>query len=145
MEDARLPAAEQHGVGTLSRKERWRHAISFDLASNTCLHYDGAILRALGLPEKAALADFIAENAVARQDDGEAITCRLPAEEPALVAREGYLVVGGVDSLPQLLMATVCSLGIALCVIKDCYRAAVAGSGLSRDIIEKAVYSQMEM
>ena len=82
---------------------------------------------------------------MARQGGGEVITRRLPAEEPALVAREGYLVAGDVDSLPQLLIAMVCSLGIALSVTKDCYRAAVAGSGLPRDIIEKAVYSQIEM
>lgn len=119
-------------------------AITFDLASNTCLHYAGAISRELGLPEDAGLADFIVENVVARRG-GEAVARRLAEEEPALVARDDYLVVGGVDRLPQLLTTAVCSLGIALSVIKDCYSAAAAGSGLPRDIIEKAVYSQMQL
>ena len=80
-------------------------ALPFDLATNSCLHYAGALSRELGFPEDAALADFIVENLVAHQGGGEAIARLLAEKDPA----------------------------------------AVAGSGLHRDIIKKAVYSQMEL
>ena len=112
----------------------------FDLATNTCLHYAGGISRNLGLPESAELGNFIVENIVAHRS-GNAIAKNLVVEAP----RDDYFVVGGVDRLPHLLAVAVCSLGVALNVLKDCYSAARAGSSLSRDKIESAVYSSLRL
>ena len=115
-------------------------ATAFDLATNTCVHYARTIGRELGFPEDAAVADFIVEN-VARMGSGEAVARRLAEDYPALVARDEPLAVGGNLLMAQAaLTAALCSLGIALSVISDCYSAAM----LPRDIIKIAVYSQME-
>ena len=103
------------------------------------VHYAAAIWRELGLPEDAALADFIVEN-VARQDTVVAVARRLAEEDPALAARDERLNVGR-----KLFAAALCSLGVALSLVKDCYSAAMTASGLPSDIIKEAVYSQMEL
>jgi len=61
----------------------------FDMASNTCLHYAGAIWRELGLREDTALADFIVENIVARSGSGEVIARHLAEKDPTAVAGSG--------------------------------------------------------
>lgn len=118
-------------------------AAPFDLGANTCLHCAGAISCELGLPEDEALADFIVNNVAGRQDGdaNAANTRRLAEEETALVADRAITE----DCLPQLLGAALCGLSIAVSVTKDCYSAAVAGSVVPRDILERAVYSQMDM
>ncbi len=104
------------------------------------VHYAATIWREIGFPEDAALADFIVEN-VARQDSSAAVAHGLAEKDPAPVARDDRrLAVGG-----KLLTAALCSLGVALSIVKDCYSAAMEASSLPRDIIEKAVYSQMEL
>ncbi len=102
------------------------------------LHYAASISRELNFPEDAALANFIVEN-VARQGNSEAIARRLAEDDPALVISDEPLAAGG------LLTAALCSLGLALSLVKDCYSAAMAASGLPSDIIKEAVYSQMEL
>ena len=59
-------------------------ALPFDVTANSCLHHAAAIWRLLGLPEDAALADFIVENIVARRAGGEAVARRLAEGDPAV-------------------------------------------------------------
>jgi hypothetical protein len=120
-EDAAGAVAVHHGgfVSLRSILEAEKQAaevnptlLSFDLSTNTCVHYAGDIWRRLGMPESASLAEFVIENTV-----GDPHSERIAGEIEALN--------GGMGDL-RILAARVIT----------------GGSNLVREKVKEAVYSQ---